>query len=149
MNLAFSTKFHKASGLGDFLKIAEELRYEGIEIHDIKADAFSGKASPFSPDMASVTKRTLINAKKAIACIDADCNIADKDNAEEIMKKFETAVSVARNINVSYVKVYAQSDDENAVDYVKGFMSDVISLCEKNNVIVLVETAGIYADINS
>ena len=82
MNLAFSTKFHKASGLGDFLKIAEELRYDGIEIHDIKADAFSGKASPFSPDMASVTKRTLINAKKAIACIDVDCNVADKENAQ-------------------------------------------------------------------
>lgn len=146
MNLAFSTKFHKASGLGDFLKIAEELRYDGIEIHDIKADAFSGKASPFSPDMASVTKRTLINAKKAIACIDVDCNVADKENAQEVMKKIEAAVAVARNINVSYIKVYAESDDEDAVSYVTDFMADVISLCEKNNVVVLVETVGIYAD---
>ena len=146
MNLAFSTKFHKVSGFGDFLKIAEELHYDGIEIHDIKADAFSGKTSPFSPDMASVTKRTLINSQKAIACIDVDCNVADKENAEEIMKKIETAVSVARNINVSYVKVYAESDDENAVDYVTEFMADVIALCEKNNVTVLVETEGLYAN---
>ena len=69
MNLAFSTKFHKANGLGDFIKIADELRYDGIEIHDIKADAFAGKSSPFNPDMASATKRMLINAKKSIACI--------------------------------------------------------------------------------
>ncbi len=146
MNLAFSTKFHKASGLGDFLKIADELRYDGIEIHDIKADAFAGKTSPFSPDMASVTKRTLINSKKSIVSINVGCNVADKAAAEENMQKIETAVSVARNINVSYIKVYAESDDENALDYVTEFMSGVISLCEKKNVVVLVETKGVFAN---
>ena len=100
MNLAFSTKFHNANGISDFIKIADEHRYDGIEIHDIKADAFSGKASPFNPDMASVTKRTLINAKKSIACLNVGCNIADKAATEENMQKIETAVSVARNINV-------------------------------------------------
>ena len=136
MNLAFSTKFHRVSSFADFIKIADELRYEGIEIHDIKADAFSGKASPFNPDMASVTKRTLINAKKAIACIDVDCNVADKASAEKNMQKIETAVSVARNLNVPYVKVYAKSDDEDAFDYVADYLTDVISICEKNNVVV-------------
>ena len=96
MNLAFSTKFHRVSSFADFIKIADELRYEGIEIHDIKADAFSGKASPFNPDMASVTKRTLINAKKAIACIDVDCNVADKASAEENMQKIETAAPMVK-----------------------------------------------------
>ena len=62
------------------------------------------------------------------------------------MQKIETAISVARNINVPYIKVYAESEDENAVEYVNAFMADVIALCEKNNVVVLVETIGIYAD---
>ena len=146
MNLAFSTKFHNVSGFGDFLRIADELRYDGIEIHDIKADVFSGKTSPFSPDMTSATKRTLINAKKSIACIDVDCNIADKTTAEDNMKKIEAAVSVAKNINVSYIKVYAESEDANAIAYVTEFMADVISLCEKNNVVVLMETIGVFAD---
>ena len=148
MNLAFSTKFHKANGLGEFIKIADELRYDGIEIHDIKAEAFSGKSSPFNPDMASVTKRTLINAKKSIVCINVGCNVADKENADENMQKIETAVSVANNINVPYIKVFAESADENAFDFVTDFMSKVIALCEKKNVVVLVETSGIFADTN-
>ncbi|MBP3446699.1 MAG: AMP-binding protein [Clostridia bacterium] len=148
MNLAFSTKFHKANGLGEFIKIADELRYDGIEIHDIKAEAFSGKISPFNPDMASVTKRTLINAKKSIVCINVGCNVADKENADENMQKIETTVSVANNINVPYIKVFAESADENAFDFVTDFMSKVIALCEKKNVVVLVETSGIFADTN-
>ena len=148
MNLAFSTKFHKADGLGDFLRMAEELRYDGIEIHDIKADAFSGKSSPFNPDMASVTKRTLINSKKSIACINVGCNVADEAAADENMQKIETAVSVANNINVPYIKVFADSTQENAFDFVTEFMAKVIALCEKKNVVVLVETSGIFADTN-
>ncbi|MBQ7044457.1 MAG: AMP-binding protein [Clostridia bacterium] len=148
MNLAFSTKFHKANGLGEFIKIADELRYDGIEIHDIKAEAFSGKSSPFNPDMASVTKRTLINAKKSIVCINVGCNVADKENAAENMQKIETAVSVANNINVPHIKVFAESADESAFDFVTDFMSKVIALCEKKNVVVLVETSGIFADTN-
>ncbi len=146
MNLAFSTKFHKASGLNDFINIAEELHYDGIEVHDIAADAFSGKASPFNPDMASVTKRTLINAKKAIVCLNVGCNIADKSAADENIKKIETVLSVAHNINVPYIKVYADSPDEDAFCFVTDFMSSVISLCEKKNVVVLVETVGMFAD---
>ncbi len=146
MNLAFSTKFHKASGLNDFLKIADELRYDGIEVHALSAEAFSGKASPFNPDMASVTKRTLINAKKSIVCLNVGCNVADKSASEENMNKIETVLTVAHNINVPYIKVYAESDEADAFDYVRAFMADVIALCEKKNVVVLVETVGMFAD---
>ncbi len=146
MNLAFSTKFHKASGFNDFLKIAEELRYDGIEVYDITADQFSGKASPFNPDMASVTKRTLINAKKSIVCLNSCCNIADGAMAEENLKKIETVLSVAHNINVPYIKVYAESAEDSAFESVTDFMSRIISLCEQKNVVVLVETVGMFAD---
>ncbi len=146
MNLAFSTKYHKVSSFNDFLKMADELQYDGIEVHDVSADVFTGKTSPFNPDMASATKRTLIDTKKSIVCLNVGCNVADKAAAEENMKKIETALFVAHNINVPYIKVYAESADDGAFDYVTEFMTDVIALCEAKNVVVLVETTGIFAD---
>lgn len=45
--------------------MADELKYGGIEIHDFRDPMFSGRTSPFNPDMASSTKRKLINSKRA------------------------------------------------------------------------------------
>ena len=146
MKLAFSTEFHKGKTFSDFLNMADELKYSGIEIHDIKAEAFSGKSSVFSPDMASVTKRTLINSKKSIVCIDTGCNIADKSLENENKRNVQTAITVAGNINVEYIKVYADSADKNAFDSAKDFIEDILALCEKNGVVVLIETSGIFAD---
>lgn len=143
MKLAFSTKFHKDRGFDDFLKVADELRYQGIEIHDFRDPMFSGRTSPFNPDMASVTKRKLINEKKSIVCINSNCNAAD--TSEENFEKLRSAVSVASNINVPYVKVHVDGGDD-AYDKAVEFIGEAIKLGEKSNVIIVVETTGIFAD---
>lgn len=143
MKLAFSTKFHQNRGFDDFLKLADELKYDGIEIHDFRDSMFSGKTSPFNPNMASVTKRTLINEKKSIVCINSCCNAAEP--SEENIEKIRSAVTVASNINVPYVKVYAEGGEDAYENTIK-FMSEAIKIGEENNVIVIVETRGIFAD---
>ena len=143
MKLAFSTKFHKDRGFDDFLRVADELRYQGIEIHDFRDPMFSGRTSPFNPDMASVTKRKLINEKKSIVCINSNCNAAN--TSEENFEKLRSAVSVASNINVPYVKVHVDGGDD-AYDKAVEFIGEAIKLGEKSNVIIVVETTGIFAD---
>lgn len=143
MKLAFSTKFHKDRSFDDFLRVADELRYQGIEIHDFRDPMFSGRTSPFNPDMASVTKRKLINEKKSIVCINSNCNAAD--TSEENFEKIRSAVSVASNINVPYVKVHVDGGDD-AYDKAVEFIGEAIKLGEKSNVIIVVETTGIFAD---
>lgn len=143
MKLAFSTRFHKGKSFDDFLNLAEELRYSGIEIHDFKDPAFSGRTSPFNPDMASATKRKLINSKKSIVCIDSNCNAVDcsQDNIE----KLNSSVAVAGNLNVPYVKLHAEGG-AGAYEKAVEFIGKAIETGEKNNVIILVETTGIFAD---
>ena len=143
MKLAFSTRFHKNRSFDDFLKTAEELKYSGIEIHDFRDSSFGGRTSPFNPDMASATKRKLINAKKSIVCIDSNCNAADL--SQENFEKFNSAVAVASNINVPYVKLYAEKSD-GAYEKTIEFVTKAIEIGEKNNVIILVETRGLFAD---
>lgn len=143
MKLAFSTRFHKNRSFDDFLKTAEELKYSGIEIHDFRDPSFGGRTSPFNPDMASATKRKLINAKKSIVCIDSNCNAADL--SQENFEKFNSAVAVASNINVPYVKLHAEKSD-GAYEKTIEFVTKAIEIGEKNNVIVLVETRELFAD---
>ena len=143
MKLAFSTRFHKNRSFDDFLKTAEELKYSGIEIHDFRDPSLGGRTSPFNPDMASATKRKLINAKKSIVCIDSNCNAADL--SQENFEKFNSAVAVASNINVPYVKLYAEKSD-GAYEKTIEFVTKAIEIGEKNNVIILVETRGLFAD---
>ena len=144
MRLAFSTAYQDKS-FADFLKMADELKYEGMEIHDIMSENFRSGISPFSPDMAPVTRRTLINEKKYIVCIDVNVNIADENAKEENIRKIDSAVSAAHNLNVPYVRAYADSDRENAFDYVTDFLGGVLEKCEEQNVVFLVETKGMFA----
>lgn len=143
MKLAFSTNFHKKRSFDDFLKLAQELKYDGIEIHDFRDPCFSGEGSPFSPDMAFATKRKLINEQKSIVCINSQCNAAQ--NSQENLEKLRSAVTVAGNLNVPYVKVYAEGGDD-AYENTVAFIAEAIDFGEKNNVIIIVETRGIFAD---
>ncbi len=143
MKLAFSTKFHKNKSLDEFLNMADELKYGGIEIHDFRDPMFSGRTSPFNPDMASSTKRKLINSKKSIVCINSNCNAAD--TSDENVEKMNSAIAVASNINVPYIKLYVEGG-EDAYDKAIEFIGKAIAEGEKHNVIVLVETTGIFAD---
>ncbi|MGN0548971.1 MAG: AMP-binding protein [Acutalibacteraceae bacterium] len=143
MKLAFSTRFHKNRSFDDFLKTAEELKYSGIEIHDFRDPSFGERTSPFNPDMASATKRKLINAKKSIVCIDSNCNAADL--SQENFEKFNSAVAVASNINVPYVKLHSEKSD-GAYEKTIEFVTKAIEVGEKNDVIVLVETRELFAD---
>lgn len=123
--------------------MADELKYGGIEIHDFRDQMFSGRTSPFNPDMASSTKRKLINSKKSIVCINSNCNAAD--TSDENVEKMNSAIAVASNINVPYIKLYVEGG-EDAYDKAIEFIGKAIAEGEKHNVIVLVETTGIFAD---
>ena len=144
MKLAFSTKFHKEKSFSDFIGIAESLNYGGIEIHDVADECFK-YGSPFAPDMAYSTKRILFNEKKEIVCINSCCNAADTANAEENRKKLDTAITVAHNIDVPLVKVSAYSDEE-CFDDIVSFIGEYVEQAKKNNVILVFETAGVFAD---
>ena len=109
--------------------MADELKYGGIEIHDFRGPMFSGRTSPFNPDMASSTKRKLINSKKSIVCINSNCNAAD--TSDENVEKMNSAIAVASNINVPYIKLYVEGG-EDAYDKAIEFIGKAIAEGEQN-----------------
>lgn len=146
MNLAFSTKYKPEFSFEEFVELASDMKIGSIEIHDINAQNFRGKTGPFAPDTASGTKRYLLNKGVAICAINSTANIADKKNRQTEMEHFKAAAAVARNLNVPYVKVYAESVNKDAVDIAKGFLCEAREIAEKKGIVVLIETSGNFSD---
>lgn len=146
MNLAFSTKYKPEFSFEEFVELASDMKIGSIEIHDINAQNFRGKTGPFAPDTASGTKRYLMNKGVAICAINSTANTADKKNRQTEMEHFKAAAAVARNLNVPYVKVYAESVNKDAVDIAKSFLSEAREIAEKKGIVVLIETSGNFSD---
>ncbi len=146
MNLAFSTKYRPEFSFEEFVELAADMKIGSIEIHDINAQSFKGKTGPFAPDTASRTKRYLMNKGVAICAINSTANIADKKNRQSEMEHFKAAAAVARNLNVPYVKVYAESVNKDAIDTAKDFLSEARDIAEKKGIVVLIETIGNFSD---
>ena len=84
MKLAFSTKGWHNSSFEDFCKIAGDLKFEGIELHNIHGPLFTEKDGVFHDYAAASTVRKLYESGLQIPCIDAICSPgvpAEKDSS--------------------------------------------------------------------
>ncbi|MBR6555804.1 MAG: hypothetical protein IKT60_00085, partial [Clostridia bacterium] len=71
MKLAFSTKGWHDFTFTDFLNTAEELRFSGIEIHNLSGAVFAENGGVFAPAEIANTARRLADRELCIPCIDS------------------------------------------------------------------------------
>ncbi|MBO7089259.1 MAG: TIM barrel protein, partial [Lentisphaeria bacterium] len=141
MNLSFSTNRWESYGFDDFIRIAREYKFNGIEIHDIDAVKLRNE---FQPERLSGVQHKLRNHNLCISCLDvvADIASAPEKAFPELMRCLETA----RRLHVPYIRLKtagtAPADDEAA----RKFIGDALPFAEKARVVLLVETVGCYAD---
>ena len=136
MNLSFSTNRWNGYSFSEFTSIAKEYKFNGIEIHDI------GKMSDeFTPEKLSALYHSLISDKLKVSCIDLVGDIADKTTQENTFEEFEKAAFIASKLRCPYIRVRALEGD-NSSDFIKR----IIPVAEKYNVIILVETVGLFCD---
>ena len=94
MKLSFSTKGWHGRTFDDFCDIADDLKFQGIELHNIHNELFN-KDGAFGKTSAPKTVRKLYEKKLSIPCIDAICNLADKAAKEATINEI-TATTVSR-----------------------------------------------------
>ncbi|MBR6240138.1 MAG: AMP-binding protein, partial [Lentisphaeria bacterium] len=141
MNLSFSTNRWESYGFDDFIRIAREYKFNGIEIHDIDAVKLRNE---FQPERLSGVQHKLRNHNLCISCLDvvADIASAPEKAFPELMRCLETA----RRLHVPYIRLKtagtAPADDEAA----RKFIGDALPFAEQARVVLLVETVGCYAD---
>ena len=129
MNLSFSTNRWKNVELDEFIKIAKEYKFSGIEIHD------TNEIKGFSE-----TYHKLIENGLKIPCIDMVSDISE--NGKEALSEFEMCLDACMALHTKHIRIKALK----SVDGAREFVKKVLSKAEKSGVIMLVETVGVFSD---
>ena len=136
MKLGFSTKYWPEYTLKDFVALANDSKYNSIEIHDIG----------FVTSHAEKIRKLFFSNGIEIAAINSNYNIAIKEDHEAMLTTFTGLMKAANRIHCQYVKVYAESEDKNAIDNCIAFLEKAIPIAEAANVTILIVTRDLFAD---
>ncbi len=148
MKLSFSTKGWHSSSFEEFCEIARELKFKGIELHNIYNPLFTDKDGAFHDYTAQATVRKLYEKKLTLPCLDTVCNPADKSANEESIKEITACLEIAENLHIPYIRIRAAGEEntEEITENMADFISEVLPLAEEKNIVLLVETSGVFSD---
>jgi len=132
MNLSFSTNRWDDISLESFIDIAKEYKFQGIEIHDI---------NEVTAEQASEINHKLLENKVKISCIDMISDVSGDVDAS--FSEFLNCVELCITLHTPYIRIKSASDNE---ENVFNFVKKALPVAEKNNIVILVETVGMYAD---
>ncbi len=148
MKYSFLTKGWHNNTFDEFCDVAKELKFKGIELHNIHNRLFTDKDGAFHDYTSAQTLRKLFEMKLEIPCIDTICNLADGSKEAENIKEIEDCINIASNLKIPYIRIYASEKQytEEKNQNVTNIITKVLPKAEEKNVCLLLETSGIYAD---
>ena len=148
MKLSFSN-----NGWDDSFKtivdLAANFKVDGIEIHDPHQPSFA-EEEPFNEENIEKTQKMLGAHDLKISCFDVISNIADETKLYATIKEIKSTIKLANRFNCPYVRLRALKVrfgiDDSVDEKVIETLNCVIACAEENNVTLLIETMGVYAD---
>ena len=148
MKLSFSTKGWHNSSFDDFCAIAKDLKFQGIELHNIHNRLFTDKDGAFHDYTAAATVRKLYELKLNIPCIDSICDCGNEGEKDSALEEIRTCIKIAKNLKIPAVRVRAigKGDSDIAFSNIEDIIRTVLLEAESNNITILVETSGIFCD---
>ena len=147
MKFSFSTKGWHDRTFDDFCDIAESMNFTGIELHNIHNSLFTDKNGAFHDYAAAATLRKMYEKKLQIPCIDAICDPADADTAEESRAEIRKCMEISSNLHIPYIRLRANNagNIDSAVENVASVIDTLLPEAEAIGVTLLLETAGLFA----
>ena len=148
MKLSFSTKGWHGRSFEDFCDIAKDMKFEGIELHNIRNPLFTEKGGAFHNYAAAATVRRLYELKITLPCIDTLCDCGDISKKAEALSEINECIKIATNLHIPNVRIRAigNGDIGAAIDSIKEILAETVPVAEKNSVSLLIETSGIFCD---
>ena len=148
MKLSFSTKGWHNSSFEEFCATAVDLKFEGIELHNIHNRLFTDKDGAFHDYTSAQTLRKLYELKLSIPCVDSICDCAKPEEYGDTIQEIKACMNIAKNLKIPAVRIRAKANEntEKAFENIKNIIEEVISEAESNGITLLVETSGIFCD---
>ena len=147
MKFSFSTKGWHQSTFDDFCSVAQDLKFQGIELHNIYNRLFTDKDGAFQDYAAAATVRRLYEKKLTIPCIDTVCNV-DRDDIDSCLKEINACIQIAKNLHIPCIRLKATAaiGDEAATKQVYSLIEKALSEASDSGITLLLETSGLFAD---
>ena len=139
MKLSFSTNRWFDYTFEQFIDIAGEYRFQGIEIHDVHA-VFDVN----EPGKITALYRRIMEKRLEISCIDLVSDIVCSKN--DALEELALVLDAAKRLHAPYVRVKTACDGDDTPAAVQEFLREALPMAEKNGTTLLVETVGVFAD---
>ena len=133
MKLCFSTAGWPFS-LTECLNLAQEMRFDGLEISSESLENIDRTGSPLSPAHLSETARALNEASLSISALSA--------SAAWTQDEALSLIALAHDLRSPFVVLPLRAEPEAAKD----LLSPLLPVAEKANVSLLIPSLGPYAD---
>ncbi len=147
MKISFSTYGWENYSWQDFVKIARDCGFNGIDVHSIHEPRFKDSGL-FDKANSSVIVRQLFDLSLSIPCISSSCDITD-NNVKTNIKHIKTVLSIAENLSCPYVRVGATNNENSLANCKKNtitVLKEVISVAREKHICILLETIACFSD---
>ncbi len=144
MKLSFSTKGWHEATFDELCTVANDLKLDGIEPHNIHGILFEGKESAFRDSIASSTLRSLYDNHLSLPAIDVIADIAgDFDTA---VCEFRECLHIAATFHIPAIRLRAamNPDPDSGVERVADLMNVILPEAEEAGISLLIETSGLF-----
>ena len=150
MKISFSTLACPDFSWSDIYSMAKDLGFNGIEVRGIGEETNVVKAKPFTAEKVDSTAAKLQQLGLEVPCLSTGCCLKFADQREAIVEEITAHVDLAEKLNTPYIRILADLTpepqgevDDNAV---ADLLKEIADIAEKKNVMLLVETNGVYSD---
>lgn len=148
MKLSFSTNGWKLS-FERLIELCNENKIQGLEIHNVQ-EVSSKDENPFATENISATRKLLFENNVKIACLDSISNLADLEKIEENKNEIKSLIALAKLLDCPFIRIHATKNNgyttEQVTKALTDNMAELISLAKENDVVLLVESMGIYSN---
>ncbi len=150
MKISFSTIACPDFSWVDIYSMAKDLGFHGIEIRGIGEETNVVKTKPFAEDKVDGTIEKLRSLNLEIPCLSTGCCLKFSDKREENLAEITAHADLAAKLNTPYIRILADLTPapEGEVDdsYIAEVLKEAAAVAESRNVMLLVETNGVYSD---
>ena len=150
MKISFSTLACPDFSWSDIYSMAKDLGFNGIEVRGIGEETNAVKAKPFTEDKVEQTAEKLRSLGLEIPCLSTGCCLKFSDKREENLAEISAHADLATKLNTPYIRILADLTPapEGEVDdsFIAEVLKEAATVAEEKNVMLLVETNGVYSD---
>jgi len=146
MKRSFSTKGWQEHSWSDFVGLARQLGYKGIELYYDTAQQAVWQLGLSDRERIRAAVRQLANLQLEIPCVDAAGELQDVATDFAVEQGFRDAIEFAAAIQSPALRVRTLRPDNDEGFSTRTALEKILPIAKEYGITVLVETIGPYAD---